>query len=342
MVLLSELEFAQKFPFSATGKRVIKELGVSFGGLDERAKKSAAERVKSAFKSKPYFQENLEGHRELLESEVLSYPLARVYVSVIGNERLFSGFAKSNEKAALKLLLEERGEDFKIRLARELGVEFEPAGRNGYAVSVPVFLSAGMSDDTMKLVNQRVEKGMVFLDGERFARLLSGIASIRILESLPVPLDGVPLAVKNEAFELGSGLLARQRAVFEKISGKARPELFPPCMEKLYADLLGGKNLSHLARFDLATFLKAVGMQEGEIGRAFSNAPNYDEKTTRYQLKKILKGGRSGRGYSPATCAKLRSHALCIAKCNVSHPVQFYRQRLREAKAAGAKKQQGG
>ena len=336
---MEDLEFAWRFPFTAAGKRVIKELGVSFKDLNERVKERATERVKSAFRSRLYFQEGLEGHREFLEREVLSYPLARVYVSVIGSERLFRGFTKSNEKAAFKILSGERGEELKIRLARELGVSFEPVGSNEYSVSVPDFLLAVPSEPSMKLVNQRIESGMVFLNQERFSRLLSGIAAARILGSLPVSLDGVPLAVKNEALTIGSGFLAKQRAAFEKISGKVRPELFPPCMEKLYAELLGGTNLSHIARFDLATFLKAVGMQEDEIAKAFSNAPNYDEKTTRYQLKKILRGGRSGHGYSAATCAKLRSHGLCVAQCNVSHPVQYYRQGLAESRKKHAAKE---
>jgi len=103
-------------------------------------------------------------------------------------------------------------------------------------------------------------------------------------------------------------------------------------MEKLYADLLEGKNLSHFARFDLTTFLNAVNMPESEILKAFSNTPNYDEKITAYQVRKLIKGGAQGRGYSPGSCSKIKTHALCVADCDVKHPTQFYRRELRKAK----------
>lgn len=338
MVLLSELEFAQKFPFSETGKRVIKELGVPVDGASEETKKRALARVRAAFERKVYFQLNLEGHREMLETEILSYPLAKIYLSVINNAKLFGSFAKSNADAVFALLEGERGESLKLRLAQEFNLEFDLAGNKFYSVAVVDFLSAETGSDVLKLVNQRVEKGRVFLNEERFSRFLSGRVFTEIVRSLPVSIEGIPESIKREALFLGDEFTQKQRAKFKSISGKLRVELFPPCMEKLYADLLQGKNLSHLARFDLTTFLNAVGMPEDGIIKAFGNAPNYKERVTRYQVKKILRGGRMGKGYSPASCAKMRSHALCIAQCNVKHPAQFYRRELSRAKQGGKEK----
>jgi len=334
MVPLADLEFAQKFPFTKTGKRVIKELNVSFDGLGEAAKKSAAARLKAAFKRQAYFQPNLEGHRELLEDEILSYTLAKIYISAINNSRLYSQFARSNAESAFSRLEEERRETLKIRMAQEFGFDFGPTEEGRYSISVADFLSANTGIEVLKLVNQSVESGRVELNGERFSRLLSEKAFNEVLESLPSKAGGVPESVKAEALALGEAFVKKQRAAFAKISGRARPELFPPCMEKMYADLLAGKNLPHLARFDLSTFLNAVGMPEEEIIKAFGNASNYNEKTTRYQVRKILKGGRQGKGYSPASCAKIKTHTLCVAQCNVKHPAQYYRNMLGEAKKA--------
>ena len=332
MVPLADLEFAQKFPFSETGKRVIRELGVSFGELSGQAEKSAAERLRAASRKEHYYHENLEGHSDLLEDEILSYTLAKIYLSVINNSRLYSQFARGIAETVFALLEAERRADLKIRLAQEFKLDFEPAGEGRYYISVADFLSANAGIEVLKLVNQSIENGSVLLNEERFSRLLSEKAFNEVFESMPVKVEGVPGTVKREALVLGEELVKKQRAAFAKISGKARPELFPPCMEKLYADLLAGKNLSHLARFDLSTFLNAAGMPEEEIIKAFGNAPNYNEKTTKYQVKKILKGGRLGKGYSPAGCATVKTHALCTARCSVKHPAQYYRNMMGEAR----------
>ncbi|MFH1234192.1 MAG: hypothetical protein V1493_01105 [Candidatus Diapherotrites archaeon] len=332
MALLAGLEFAQKFPFSETGKRAIKELNVSLDAAGEDAKRSAVARIRAASARKLYFVEHIEGHKEMLEAEVLSFPIAKIYLSFISQQKLFSLFAKSNAEAVFALLEKEKGDGLKIRLAQELNLKFGLPEDGVFSVTVADFLSSGNGIPALKLVNQRVEKGLVFLDAQHFARLLSEQVFSSVLQSLPVKLEGIPEKLKSEAFALGSEFREKQNIEFKQMIGKVKPDFFPPCMEKLYSDLLAGKNLSHLARFDLTTFLNAVGMPEEEMVKAFSKAPNFDEGITRYQIKKIIRGGRQGKGYSPASCEKVRSHALCIAQCNVRHPTQYYRNKFREEK----------
>lgn len=332
MALLAGLEFAQKFPFSDTGKRTVKELGVSLDDAGEDAKRSAVARIRAAFARKLYFVEHLEGHKEMLEAEVLSFPIAKIYLSFISQQKLLSLFARSNAESVFALLEKEKGDSLKIRLAQDIGIKFGLPEDGVFSVGVADFLSGSNGVPALKLVNQRVEKGLVFLDGQHFARLLSEQVFSSVLQSLPVKLEGIPEKLKSEAFALGAEFREKQNTEFKQMVGKVRPDFFPPCMEKLYADLLAGKNLPHLARFDLTTFLNAVGMPEEEMVKAFSKAPNFDEGITRYQIKKIIKGGRQGKGYSPASCEKVRSHALCIAQCNVRHPTQHYRNRFREEK----------
>jgi len=333
MIPLEELEFAQKFPFTKTSRSLLKQLNASFDSISEQTKRTAVTRISTAFKRKTYFAEKLEGHRELLENDLFSYPLAKVYLSVIDDSRLHANFAKSVSDSAFNFMEQERGGKLKLRLANELGIKVDMPSEKSFSVSVPDYLSSRIRFDSLKLVNQSVENGFVELNKERFSRFLAGRIFTDIIKSLPVSLDGVPRKVKEEALGLSNEVKYKRRAAFEKITGAIRPELFPPCMEKLYADLLEGKNLSHFARFDLTTFLNAVNLPESEIVKAFSNAPNFDEKITVYQVKKLIKGGNQGKGYSPASCSKIKTHALCVADCGVRHPTQFYRRELSKAKA---------
>jgi len=337
MIPLPDLEFAQKFPFTKTGKRVIKELGVSFDSLSERTKKSAIERVSLASKKKPYFQKNLSGHRDFLIEEILSWPLAKIYISIIDNYNTTAGFSKGVAESVFSFLEGERGNELKVRLAQETELQFYME-ESGFSLTVSDYLAGDAANENMKLVNQEIEKGRVYINSERFSRMLASRVSAQIFLSLPVDVSGVPKEIIKTGLEIAHEIKEKRKIAFAKISGKVRPELFPPCMEKMYADLLQGQNLSHLARFDLTTFLSAVGMQGEEIAKAFSNAPNYDEAITKYQLKKILRGGSSGRGYSSASCSKVKAHGLCNANCNVSHPTSFYRFQLKNSK----KEKEGG
>ena len=330
---MEELAFAQKFPFTKTSRSLIKQLNASFDSISEQTKKTAVARISAAFKRKTYSAEKLEGHSDLLENDLLSYPLAKVYLSVIDDSRLHANFAKSVSDSAFNFMEQERGGKLKLRLAKELGIKVDMPFEGTFSVSVPDYLASHTRMDSLKLVNQSVENGFVELNKERFSRFLAGRIFTDVIKSLPVPLDGVPRQVKEEALGLSDEVKHKRRVAFEKITGAIRPELFPPCMEKLYADLLEGKNLNHFARFDLTTFLNAVNLPESEIVKAFSNAPNFDESITRYQVRKLIKGGAQGKGYSSASCSKIKTHALCVADCDVRHPTQFYRRELAKAKA---------
>ena len=61
-----------------------------------------------------------------------------------------------------------------------------------FFASVKVFdyLKTSFAEDFMKLSNQRVEKGTIFLTRNDFARLLSRLAFTQLLASLPLAVEG--------------------------------------------------------------------------------------------------------------------------------------------------------
>lgn len=87
-----------------------------------------------------------------------------------------------------------------------------------------------------------------------------------------------------------------------------------------------GENLPHSGRFLLATYLLAKGQTVDQIAPLFKNAPDYNEKTTRYQLEHISGSSGSGTKYQCPSCEKLRSENLCFATqdCeNLINPIRF-------------------
>jgi len=104
----------------------------------------------------------------------------------------------------------------------------------------------------------------------------------------------------------------------------------PPCVEKLIEDLQRGENLPHFARFALATFLIHAELSIDQIVDLFRNAPDFDEKITRYQVEHIAGRRGGGRRYDPPSCDRLRQEGLCVADCGVRHPLELLRRRPRQ------------
>jgi DNA primase large subunit len=106
----------------------------------------------------------------------------------------------------------------------------------------------------------------------------------------------------------------------------------PPCIEHAIEALNKGENLSHSGRFMLATFLLGRGQTIDEIAPLFKNAPDYNEKITRYQIKQVAgETGGNRTKYACPSCEKIKSNDLCFATpdCdNIINPMQFGKKRL--------------
>ena len=105
---------------------------------------------------------------------------------------------------------------------------------------------------------------------------------------------------------------------------------YPPCIKHAIEVLEKGENLSHSGRFLLATFLLNKGQTVEQIAPLFKNAPDYNEKVTRYQLNQL--SGTSGTTqYKCPSCEKVKSQNLCIPipDCDpIINPIQFGRKRV--------------
>ena len=74
----------------------------------------------------------------------------------------------------------------------------------------------------------------------------------------------------------------------------------------------------------------AIGKPIDEIVMMYQNAPDFNEKITRYQVEHLagLKGSRTK--YSVPSCEKLLNENLCFAteECSgIVNPIQFGRRR---------------
>ncbi len=337
MPLISELQFAQRYPFTASAKRILRENNFSLDELPEETVKRASAMVLSAAKNKPYFLKEISNSSDLLLQEILAFPIAKILVSLQKDNFLNEKFALMFSKSFLEYIaLEKHPQETFFGIAEELGIEFEVLrGKDFFAsVSLQSFLKIPFKHAALKLSNQSVSKGKVFLPEHLFLVFVSETVFAQIFFSLPVPLEGIPKNLKNSAMQLQQQLIVSQKRDFEfRLSGKTNPNFFPSCMQKMYNDLLEGKNLQHSARFYIAAFLHSIGMHSGQIIQLFSKTPNYSEKMTRYQVERIAK-----QNLSAPACAKIKEAGFCPdPECGNRHPTGFYEKQFQLSKKAEAK-----
>lgn len=263
--------------------------------------------------------------------EIISFVVAAVLLRAAGARSLVRRFALSESRRAERFLaknLKRESHDRDIP-ARILEALFSVRVRRedyGYSVPVASYVrrSVNFHEREWKLVNRDVHAGLVRLKAEQAVRLvrqeLADHIAGRIRQS-PVPPD-LPNFAPHVARirELSEALEPK----YAEVTGE-----HPPCVKHALAALERGENLPHSGRFMLATFLLGRGWTVERIAPIFKGAPDYNEKTTLYQLNNIS-GADGGTRYSCPLCDKLESQGLChrTAECEgIISPMQFGRRR---------------
>ncbi len=334
-----EIEFAQKYPFSGIAKSIVVDSGLTLDSIPEEVLLRAKDMVSSAFSEEKY-DSNTVSIPSLLRNEVLAFPLSKIIVSLINRLELYRRFCSMLSASVSKNLSQEQDRTL-VDAACELDMDFtlsESHKQNDSSsifaqVSLPAYLRPEHSGQS-KLVNRRVSRGKVLLTRSEFIVLVSMIAGQQLRDSLPVQVQGVPVMLKDCAQALEKEFAFTMRKKFSRTDfGKVAPEAFPPCMAKIYSDLIAGVKVNHPARFAIATFLNSVGMDSEQIINMYRATPNFSEKITRYQVERIAgKKGMQEKAYSSPGCDKMRSYNLCVANCPVTHPIQFYSREIMRTK----------
>jgi DNA primase large subunit len=339
--MLSERE-AAKYPFMSRGVELVEGLNLKLEDLaDPNYRKvldRAAERVTEAI-----VQGVVSARLADPLTELLSYPVAVMFVTLIGEHFLSRRFALAEAVRAYELLQGEY-EDKIIQIASDefrWDLKREPESIDGVIYSLrlayPDYLraSTGFHEPKWKLVNRKLRDGQVSLTGVEAARLIQVEVENWIKERVSTPSNfALPEPLQKH--------LDHIRKVFEenrsKLGGSSLPdevvnEAFPPCMRYCLEGLLSGRRASHMERFGLTSFLVNVGMPIDDMVQLYVSVTDFDEALTRYQIEHIagLKGARTR--YTPPTCNTLRTHGICRnqdAVCKtVTHPLSYYRKKAR-------------
>ncbi|MFC7072281.1 DNA primase regulatory subunit PriL [Halovenus rubra] len=330
-----------RYPFLQSAREAVEGMTVTIVEIvrtEDEVVKRAVERIEGALEDGTIG----ESHRRD-RVELLSYPVARVLVSLVDEHVLTRKYATAEARTAHDRFEYDlnRTVEFKSTQREQVTLdtllrEFSIASgvrktSNGSAVDVGTYLdlAADKRGDEWRLVNRELADGEVFL--------ASGEVLVLIRQAVKQRIEsGLPLTVPEE---IATGLETARERVAESLAeldlmrdiDTVVPEMFPPCMRALLDKVQKGDHLAHHSRFAIASFLTSIGMSTDEIVELFQVNPGFGEEATRYQVDHI-RGDTSPTEYSTPSCATMQSYGDCVNMDNlcetIAHPMAYYEAKL--------------
>ncbi len=277
--------------------------------------------------------------------EVLSYPIARILVSLVENPVLSDRYALAEARRAFDFLEGELDPGPELRsvdrepLTREdLLEEFGLAERvrevdGGYAMGVTAYLklSTELRGAEWRLVNRALADGEVPIREPELRSLLREAIRLRVA-------DGLPLDVPEP---IASALAEQVRAIQTSLASvsiptdidRVEPELFPTCMAELHERAQRGEDLDATERFVLVAFLCAIGADDDRVADLLGADRPSERERVAYQVER-LHGETRSTAYPPPGCETLSTMGLCPydeACQEHGHPIETYAERLATA-----------
>ncbi|ELY46787.1 DNA primase regulatory subunit PriL [Natronorubrum sulfidifaciens] len=286
-----------------------------------------------------------EQHREP-RIELLSYPVARVLVSMVEERVLVRKYARAEAATAYDRFRADFEQTTELKSVESTGLDLEtllsefdlqPVVREttgGYRIDVGTYLplAEDLWEDEWNLVNRALADGEVPVSEAELQTLLQEAVRSRIEEGLPFDVpDVIATALEDDAAVIREVLadLELTREIDTVV-----PDLFPPCMKALLDDIQKGEHLPHHSRFAITAFLSNIGMSTDEIVDLYRINSSFGEEMTRYQTDHI-RGDSSPTEYSAPSCATMQSYGDCVNKddlCDrIPHPMAYYEERIDDA-----------
>ena len=333
MAGLGQLELA-KYPFLADAGEYLRGVGFTLEQLADDpdmgpVRDQAFERVATAVDEGAVYRPSIE-NSDQLPREVFSFLLAGILLKMSGARQLTKKFAMQEARGAELRLERDLGQArttsqvvLGTQIIRDLsGVHIQKREAD-FAVPVPDYLRRAVTFHARewKMVNRRVESGMVYLTPHETVRLVRQELVNYIISKIEGAATPPPVPALSQFVDRLSAMEARFRPKIASAAGE-----FAPCVKHAAKTMSDGDNLSHAGRFLLATYLLARGRSIEDIVPYFEKAPDYKESVTLYQLRHLA--GKSGRGtaYRCQSCQKLKTLGLCyeIPECaGITNPLQF-------------------
>ncbi len=273
--------------------------------------------------------------------EISSFPIAVMMAAATADSFIKRRYALAEAKRVSNMLGNENKSNITY-IANNFNWKIKPVKDPAvsltydFALHYTDFLKSAtvFHDKKWKLINRRMLKGEVYLMQSEVARLLEEEVRKHIEVKLDIKIESLPEAVMNRINRLKQLFIEKRGEIqLEELPKEVIVTAFPPCIKELYDTIASGRNVSHIGRFALTSFLINIGMTTKDVVNLFSSVSDFNERLTRYQVEHIAGGRGSRTKYIPPRCDTLRTHGVCHsmdAICKrIRHPLTYYRRKLR-------------
>ena len=208
----------------------------------------------------------------------------------------------------------------------QLDVDLDTKKNNLFKMNISNYLNRAIQFNEIewKLINRAVDNGYVYLDVDETVRLIRYEIYILMYNKIKnMNITKIPEQIRFHATLIKNKLIP-------VIKYTKNTTDLPPCIKKALEFLNKSENLPHSARFMLATYMLSLGKSIDEVVSLFQNAPDFNEKITRYQVEHLAGKKGSQTKYSVPACSKLVNENLCYATIDckgITNPIQFGRNR---------------
>jgi DNA primase large subunit len=343
-----------RYPFFAAAREAVQTAAIDPPQLvteGHPAVERGVERVERALMAGTVASETPE--RWQARDELLSYPIARILVSLVESPAAVEKYAAAEAATAVARFREDFEHDAEFESVSTPSVDRDAvlrefdlaaavtreaadrAGEEWYRVDVDAYLRLADPDwgDRWRLVNRELAAGRVRIEGADLYRLLEAAVRRRVAEGLPFDVtssasgEALAAALESEVATLRD-LLSERDAPPARDVDTVAPAQFPPCIRALVERAREGDLPPHSA-FSLTAFLTAVGMGADGIA-AFCQL---DAETVEYRVAVVADG--DDVQYPPPSCETMDAYGDCVdtdERCaTISHPLAYYADALDEA-----------
>jgi DNA primase large subunit len=345
-----------RYPFFQAAREAVQETDVALADLiaeDAPAVERGVERVERALVEGTVAAED--PYRWEPRDELLSYPLARILVSLLDDQAAVEKYAAAEAETAATRFEEDVAADDDLqsarhprvsleRLLREFDlpdrVRAEPAARGRepawFRIDVGTYLALSDADwgDRWRLVNRELLDGEVRVERPELYRLLREAVRRRVIEGLPFSVrespggDALAAELEPKVADLRELLAEHEQPTGVDVIAPAQ---FPPCVTALLDRARDGEALPDHSAFALTAFLVDVGLGPEEIGSLVGDASDPESLATRARY--LQDGDRTQ--YPMPTCATMQALGDCVnrdERCEtIAHPMRYYADAVRDA-----------
>lgn len=327
---LSSEDFA-KYPFLKQSSKQIEQLQFTIGSL--ASEKPVFDRAQNRVE-KAILEVNTGEALKDRRAEISSFAAALILVIATKNSWIKKRYALAVAKTGHSQLLSENKEKI-FAIAQDFDWDIcEGIVGKDFGLGFRFYLknAAHMHGSEWKLINQIMDKGIVYLNKDKAVRLLQEEVKNRVEKRLDISeIKNLPKEISEiaeELIKLAQTIMGQEIEEMPKVVVQAA---FPPCINALYADAAQSHHLSHIGRFTLTSFLVNIGITPEGLNDMFKTFSDYNERLTRYQIEHIAGERGSGTKYTCPQCSVLQTHGVCKNRDDICrwiyHPLSYYKRK---------------